>query len=48
VQSLFLLQITEPVSSRKCWTIFSYECEWPFCDQFFTAGALWIWLSHIF
>jgi hypothetical protein len=46
--SLLPLQITELVSSGKCGEIFSHKCEWAFCYQFFSAGALQIGSSLIF
>jgi hypothetical protein len=43
-----LLQIKEPVSSRKCGKIIGYKSEWAFRYQFFAAGAPLNWISHIF
>jgi hypothetical protein len=48
VRSLLPLQITEPVSSGKCGKMISYGFKWAFCYQFFAAGALLNWISHIF
>jgi hypothetical protein len=42
------LQITEPVSSKKCGKIISYNSEWAFGYQLFAAGAPLNWISHIF
>jgi hypothetical protein len=46
--SLLPLEITEPVSSRKCGKIISYKSERAFRYQFFAAGAPLNWISHIF
>jgi hypothetical protein len=48
VGNVLPLQITEPVSSRKCGKIISHEYEWAFRYQFFAAGTLWILISHKF
>ncbi len=32
----------------EMWAIIGYEFEWAFHSQFFTAGALWIGINHIF
>ncbi len=34
--------------SGKCGNIISYKYEWAFRFQFFAAGALLNWISHIF
>jgi hypothetical protein len=43
--SLLPLQIIEPVSKEKGGKIINHEC---FHYHFFTAGTLWLGISHIF
>jgi hypothetical protein len=45
--SLLLLQIIEPVSSRKCGKIISHEYERAFRYNFFASGVLYIVTPHI-
>jgi hypothetical protein len=42
--SLLPLQITEPVSSGKCWKIITYGFVWAFCYQFYAAGTPLNWI----